>query len=154
MVDIMNWEERDSHDSFRDEEDPTQVAELFIRLLPRGTRNQRLKRPAGVRLRLNKDRVDIPSVRARLRTAIEAEAATVREVGAEIIDNELSHIMSPRPAVNDLAVRQSARRAAQNRKPSLTEPRGGSGVRPGYRTSRDGQAPTAAAELHISLVHK
>lgn len=165
MADIMNGEERGSHDSVRDEEDPTLGAELFIRLLPRGTGNRRFERPAGFRLRLSQDRLDIPSVRATLHAGIDAEAATVPDVGAEIIDTELSRVMAPRPAGNDLALRQLAR-AYRNRKPSHPEARGGSAirptdtvrpthaVRPGYRANRDGQRPTAAAELHISLVHR
>lgn len=147
MVDIMNREERVSHDSIFDEEDPTRVAELFIRLVPRDTGNQQFERPAGFGLRFNKDRVDIPSIRARLYVAIEAEAATVPEAGAEIIDKELSHIMSPRPAVNDPATRRLGHRASWNRRLSLMGVLRGSGVSP------DASEPTAAAELHITLVH-
>jgi len=153
MVDTMNREERVSHDSIFDEEDPSHVAELFIRLVPPDTGNQQFERPAGFRLRFNKDRIDIPSVRARLYAAIEAEAATVPEVGAEIIDKELSQIMSPRPAVNNPAARRSGRRGSWNRRPSLVEVLRGSGVRASCRPSPDAQEPTAAAELHITLVH-
>jgi hypothetical protein len=154
MVDIMNWKERVSHDSIFDGEDPTHVAELSIRLLPRDTRNRQLKRPVGRGLHLNKERIDIANVRARLQVAIEAEAATVPEVGAEIIDEELSRIMSPRSAVNDPAARRLGRHASRNRRPSLAKALRGSGVRAHYRTSPDRQEPTAAAELHITLVHR
>ena len=133
MVDTMNGEERVSRAPIFSEEDPTRVAELFIRLVPQGTGNKRLERPVGFGLRFNKDRIGILSVRARLYAAIEAEAATVPERSAEIIDEELSRIMSPHPAVNHPAVCRPVRRAS--------------------RTSPDAQQPTGAAELHITLVH-
>ena len=165
MADIMNGEEPGSHGSVRDEEDPTLGAELFIRLLPRGSGNRRFERVAAFRLRISQDRLDIPSVRATLHAGIDAEAATVPDVGAEIVDNELSRVMASRPAGPDLALGRLAR-APRSRKPSRPEARGGSAirpadtarpaqaVRPGYRAARDGQGPTAAAELHISLVHR
>lgn len=133
MVDTMNGEERVSRPPVFNEEDPTRVAELLIRLVPQQTGDQRLERRMGFGRRFNKDRIDIVSVRARLYAAIEAEAATVQEASAEIIDEELSRIMSPRSAVNDPAVRRPVRRAA------LTYP--------------GAQQPTPAAELHITLVH-
>ena len=54
--------------------------------------------------RSKKDRIGISSVRARIHAAIEAEAAAVPQAEAEIIDHELSRIMSSRPAVTILAL--------------------------------------------------
>jgi hypothetical protein len=149
----MNREEYVSCDPIVDKEDPTDVAGLFIRLVPQDAGNQQFKRSAGFKPRLKKDRAVISSARRRVHAALEAETAAVPEAGAEIIDRELSQIMSPRPAANDPASRQSARRLSGDRRSSLVEAMLGSPVRASRRSSPDDQEPTAAAELHITLVH-
>jgi hypothetical protein len=153
MVDIMNREERVSHDPIADEEGPTHVAELFIRLVSQDTGNRQFTRPAGFGPLFKKDRIDIPTARARIYVAIEAEAAAVPEVGAEIIDEELSRIMSPQPAVNAPATPRPGYRVAWNKRPSLTRVLRGSPVNTSWRSGSGEPELTEAAELHITLVH-
>jgi hypothetical protein len=147
----MNRAEQVSGGAGGDKDDPTDVAVLFIRLVPQDAGDEQFKRPAGFSQQFKKDRVVILSARRRIQAAIEAEAAAVREVDAEIIDKELSQIMTPRLAMNDPAARRSARRASWNRS-SLMEVLRGFPVRAGGRPHPYDQEPTAAAELHIMLV--
>jgi hypothetical protein len=153
MVDTMNREERVSHEPIADKEGPTHVAELFIRLVPQDTGNRQFTRPPGFRPRFKMDRTDTSSARRRIRAAIEAEAAAVPEVGAEIIDRELSRIMSPRPAVNAPGATRSGHRVPRDKRPSLMEVLRGSLAGASWRPDPHEPEPTTAAELHITLVH-
>jgi hypothetical protein len=153
MVETMNRAEQVSGGAIPGKEDPTDVAVLFIRLVPLDAGDEQFRRPAGFRQQFKKDRAGILSARRRIHAAIEAEAAAVPEVDSEIIDKELSQIMLPRPAVNDPAVRRSSRRISWSRRSSLMEVLRGSPVRAGGQPHLYDQEPTAAAELHIMLVH-
>lgn len=146
----MNRAEQVSGGAIADKEDPTDVAVLFIRLVPQDA-DEQFQRPAGFSQQFKKDRGGILSARRRIQAAIEAEAAAVPDVDAEIIVKELAQIMLPRPAVNDPAARRSARRA-WNRGSSLMEVLRGSPVRASGQPHPYDQEPTAAAELHITLV--
>jgi hypothetical protein len=148
----MNRAEKVSGGAIADKEDPTDVAVLFIRLVPQDAGDEQFQRPAGFSQQCKKDRAVILSARRRIQAAIEAEAAAVPEVDAEIIDKELAQIMTPRPAVNNPAVRRSARRASWNRGSSLMGVLRGSPVRASGQPHPYDQEPTTAAELHITLV--
>jgi hypothetical protein len=157
MVDIMNREEHVFSGPAADIETPTPVAELCIQLVPGDPGNSP---PVGYMQRPRKDHGGGSSVHDRIRAAIEAETAAVPEAAAEVIDRELSQIMSSRPAIDHPGTRLP--HTVPRRSP-LTEAFRGSleALWAGYAASTpwrtgsgsDDPEPTAAAELRIMVLH-
>lgn len=162
MVDAMN-EEHVFSGPRADTESPTPVAELCIQLVPADPGNEQSSPPAGYLQGLRKDHVGVSSARARIRAAIEAETAAVPEADAEVIDRELSQIMSSRPAADHPGTRRLPHAFPRVKRSPFTEALQGSpgALLPGYAASpsrRTGSGsgdpqPTAAAELRIMVLH-
>ena len=163
MVDTMNQEEHVFSDPVADRETPTPVAELCIQLVPGDPGNKQFSPPAGYMRPSRKDHGGVSSARDRIRAAIEAETAAVPEAAAEVIDRELSQIMSSRPTVDHPGARQLLHTVPRTKRSPLTEAFRGSleallagyAASPLWRTSSgsDDPEPTAAAELRIIVLH-
>lgn len=163
MVDAMNQEEHVFSDPIADTESPTPVAELCIQLVPGDLGNEQSRPPAGYMQRSRKDHVGVSSARARIRAAIEAETAAVPQAEAEVIDRELSQIMSSRPAADHPGTRRFPHTFSRVKRSPFTEALRGSleVLLPGYAASPSRRTgfgsgdpePTAAAELRIMVLH-
>lgn len=157
----MNQEENVFRDPIADTESPTSVAELCIQLVPGDPGNEQSSPPGGYMQRSGKDHVGVSSARARIRAAIEAETAAVPQADAEVIDRELSQIMSSRPAADHPGTRRLPHTFPRVKRSPFTEALRGSleALLPGYaaspsrRTGSGDPEPTAAAELRIMVLH-
>lgn len=136
---------------------PTGAAELSISIVPAAARpaGPPVVASAGADVRgrravimgvswFSSGRDRGPSVRHRIRAAIEAEVATVPEASAATIEAELARIMSPRPGRE--AGREPSRELPGLRRWSRAHP-----VSQLWGNSGDYE-PTAAADLRIRLM--